>query len=146
MTLQEQLLDLSKTFPSPLEENKDGTLSLEFIVAERKSFLTRKKLLYRCRLRLDDQIRAVKFFEILKESGFGLGGGGDGDLEPGFSFKKETYKMSGKEREGTIEELSRFFGQEYKYSFDYSTIRNSIKKAAEEAGYSFSLYLREKSL
>ena len=146
MTLQEQLLELSKTFPSPLEENKDGTLSLEFVVAERKSFLTRKKLLYRCRLRLDEQERAIRFFEILKECGFGLGGGGAGDLEPGFSFKKETYKMSGKEREGTIEELSKLFGQEFKYSFDYSIIRNSIKKAAEEAGYLFSLYLREKSL
>ena len=89
ISLREKLLGLSGTFPAPFTENKNGVVSLEFVVAERKAFLSRKKLIYRCALSLDDTARTVKFFEILKESGYGLAGRADG-AGPGFSFKKET--------------------------------------------------------
>ena len=60
----------------PLAENKKGIIGLEFVVAERKSFLSRKKLVYRCALSLDDTAKTVRFYEILKESGYGLSGEG----------------------------------------------------------------------
>ncbi|MHB1324864.1 MAG: hypothetical protein ACYC0L_01460 [Thermoleophilia bacterium] len=34
----------------------------------------------------------------------------DGDMSPGFGFKKETYKTGAGPREGTIEEQSTLFG------------------------------------
>ena len=67
ITLREKLLGLGAALPAPLTENKKGHLALEFVVAERKSFLSRKKLVYRCALSLDDTARTVKFYEILKE-------------------------------------------------------------------------------
>ena len=115
------------------------------MVAEKKSFLSRKKLVYRCVLSLDDTVRTIKFFELLKESGYGLSGAADG-AGPGFSFKKESWNTSGKERSGTIEEAASLFGEKYSYSFEYAAIRDTIKAAAAEAGYAFTVCLLERSL
>ncbi|MBS7644584.1 MAG: ribonucleoside-triphosphate reductase [Candidatus Bathyarchaeia archaeon] len=143
--LREKLLELSKSFPEEFREERDGTLKLEFKVAERKVFLTKKTLAYIARLRIDEPEKTVRFYEMLKETGMGLS---SGDLEatPGIGFKVEKYKLTGKERIGTIEELSKLFGKEYKYTFDFSTIRGKIKQAAEEEGYTFSTVLSERSL
>ncbi|MEM3608338.1 MAG: hypothetical protein QW238_05695 [Candidatus Bathyarchaeia archaeon] len=143
--LREKLLELSKSFPEEFREERDGTLKLEFKVAERKVFLTKKTLAYIARLRIDEPEKTVRFYEMLKEKGMGLS---SGDLEttPGIGFKVEKYKLTGKERVGTIEELSKLFGKEYKYTFDFSTIRGKIKKAVEEEGYTFSTVLSERSL
>ncbi len=147
MPLKERLMAL-QSLPAPLEEQKGGTLGFEAVIAERKSFLTRKKLTYRCRLRISDSDRNVRFYEILKESGFGISGGGgfDDDMSPGLSFKKETYGFSGKERSGTIEEQSRIFGKDYSYSFDYAAVRNAVRKIAEEEGYRLEVCLLERNL
>ncbi|MHB8159666.1 MAG: hypothetical protein ACYDGS_04125 [Thermoleophilia bacterium] len=61
---------------------------------------------------LADGVRTIRFSEMLKESGSGVSGGGgfDGDMSPGFGFKKETYKTGAGPREGTIEEQSTLFG------------------------------------
>ena len=144
MSLKEELVDASRRFPAPLAEQKDGSLLAEFVVAERKSFLSRKKLTYKCHIRVVDGETAVRFYEILKESGFGLSG--SGGMEAGFSFKKETYSTGGKERDGSVEELSRLFGKDYSYSFDFGAIRHAFQQAADEAGYSFSVHLREGSV
>lgn len=143
--LKEKLLEPSKSFPERFVEEKDGTLKLEFKVAERKVFLTKKTLTYRARLRIDEPGKTVRFHETLKETGMGLSTG-DVETTPGIGFKAERYKLTGKEREGTIEELSKLFGREYKYTFDFSTVREKIKQAAEEAGYTFSTVLLERNL
>ena len=145
ITLREKLLGLGAALSAPLTENKKGHLALEFVVAEKKAFLSRKKLVYRCSVRIDDASKSVKFFEILKESGYGLSGAADG-AGPGFSFKKESWNTSGKERSGTIEEAASLFGEKYNYSFDYAAIRDTIKAAAAEAGYAFEVCLLERSL
>ena len=146
MTLKEKLVELSKEFPARFEEQNDGTLVLESKIAERKVFLSKKTLMYRARLRVDDEKRTVSFFEILKETGLGLAGGDSSDLSPGFGFKKETYRVTGKGREGSIEELSKLFGKDYKYSWDYSNLRKKIQHEAEQAGYALSICLTEKGV
>ncbi len=138
MTLKERLTEISKSLPAEFKEQKDGSLILQFVVAERKVFLSKKKLTYRCRARVNDEKKKVTFFEILRESSVGLSGGA------GVGFTKETYGVRGKEREGNIEEQSRLFGKDYKYSFDYKKIRETIKDEAEKVGYSFSVHLLEK--
>jgi hypothetical protein len=118
---------------------------LETVVAERKAFLSKRKLTYRCKLRVDDQALRVTFFEILVEKGSGVSSG-DADMAPGFGFKKESYKVGGKSREGTIEEQSQLFGKDYDYRFEFGAVRKNVERAAAEAGYAFQVVLREKSL
>lgn len=144
MDLKDKILEMSKSFPAPFRVEKDGSLSLEFIVAERKVFLSKKTLKYRARLRVNDENKVVSFFEILKESGAGLSSGDD--MSPGFGFKTEVSRISGKEREGNIAELSTLFGKEYKYSFDFGSIRNAVKEEAEKLGYGMNIVLLERNV
>ncbi|MEM4246558.1 MAG: ribonucleoside-triphosphate reductase [Candidatus Bathyarchaeia archaeon] len=145
MTLRERIVEASKGFPARFEEQSDGTLKLESKIAERKVFLSKKTLTYVARLRIDDESRTVKFFETLKETGLGLASG-DSDISPGFGFKKETYKITGKGREGEIQELSKLFGREYRYLWDYSKLRKTVQSEAEKAGYAFSICLAERDI
>lgn len=137
MSLKEELIGVSENFPAEFKEHRDESLMLQFVVAERKVFLSKKKLTYKCKIRVNDEKKEVTFFEMLSESNSGLSVGS------GFEFKKETYGIKGKEREGGIEEVSRLFGKDYKYSFDYKKIREAIKKEAQDADYSFSVKLLE---
>ena len=84
MSLKSVVIETSKNFPAEFKEQKDGSLFLQFVIAERKSFLSKKKLTYRSKLRVNDEKKEVTFFEMLSESSAGLSAGS------GFSFKKET--------------------------------------------------------
>ncbi len=121
--------------PATLKE-KRGVHFVEFVVAERKAFLARKKLTYSARFRIDEDMKELRFTEMLKESGSGASSG-DSDLGPGFGFKKETYKIGTGPREGSIEEESRLFGAQYSYTFDFSKVRAFIETEATKAGYAF---------
>ncbi|HSR36760.1 MAG TPA: hypothetical protein VLL73_06220 [Desulfurivibrionaceae bacterium] len=117
---------------------KKGLYTMERVVAERKAFLSRKKLLYRAKFRIEEEKKELLFTELLKESGFGLSSGStDTEMSPGFGFKKETYKTGMGPREGTIEEQSRLFGKEYTYTFDVAAVRKAVEAAAQAAGYTF---------
>ncbi|MDD5646525.1 MAG: hypothetical protein PHW86_05090, partial [Candidatus Bipolaricaulis sp.] len=86
----DEIVKFVEGIPADLKE-KRGTYSIEFTVAERKAFLTKKKLTYSARFRIDEDRKELRFTELLKETGSGVSSGGD-DLGPGFGFKKETYK------------------------------------------------------
>lgn len=144
MTLRDELIAAGTTFPAPLEPQKDGSLAMEALVAERKAFLSTRKLIYRCKLRVDDGARAVTFWEMLVEKGSGVSGGDD--MAPGFGFKKETYSTGGKERSGSIEEASSLFGRDFDYTWDYTWVRNMVRGAAEAAGYRLQVVLNPKSV
>ncbi len=118
-------------------QEKKGVYSFEKVIAERKAFLSKKKLTYSAKFRVDEGNREVRFTEMLKESGSGLSMGGD-DTGPGFSFKKESYNTLSGSREGSIEEQSSLFGKKYSYSFDYGEIRGKIEAAAGKNGYKFT--------
>lgn len=122
--------------------DKKGVWTLSKTIAERKAFLSTKKLTYTARFRIDAAATTITFTEMLAEKSSGLtaGGGFDGDLggSPGFGFKKEVYKSGGGGREGTIEEQSRLFGKEYRYAFDYSEVRKTFEDLARTSGYRFN--------
>lgn len=122
-------------------KEKKGIYTLKVTVAERKAFLSKKRLEYIARFRIDDAARQLKFTEMLKESGSGVSGGGIDDSTPGFGFKAETYKTGAGPREGTISEQSDYFGKECSYSFDFSTIRSRMEQATAAAGYGFEYHL-----
>ncbi len=117
---------------------KKGTFTVESVIAERKSFISKKKLVYITKFMIDDDKKELIFTEMLKESGFGLSSGTDDDIETGGGFKTYSYKtnISGK-REETIEEQSNLFGKKYNYIFDYGKVRQAIEKIAEKSGYKF---------
>lgn len=117
---------------------KKDVFTLERVVAERKTFFCRKKLLYCAKFSIVEEKKEVHFTEMLKESGFGLSTGSlDTEMSPGFGFKKETYKTGMGPREGTVEEQSSLFGKQYSYVFDYSAVRKAVEGAVQAAGYTF---------
>jgi hypothetical protein len=121
--------------PARLKE-KNGFYSFEFTVAERKVFLSTKRLAYRAAFRIDETKKELRLCEMLKESGSGISSGA-GDMSSGFGFKAETYKTGVGPREGGIAEQSALFDKQYSYSFDYSKIRKEIEGVAVKAGYGF---------
>lgn len=137
MRLHEEIQQLFTPFPAECSEKK-GVVTVRCVVAERKTFLSRKKLVYTAQYRIDEYKREVRFTEALKESGFGIAGGSDFDNNPGIGFKKETYRTGDGAREGIIEVQSNLFANKYTYTFDFKKIRAGIEKKALEAGYSFS--------
>ena len=148
-TIKEALIELGETLPVKFIEAKNDILWMTYVVAERKSFLNKQKLFYRCRIKINENKKALMFFEILSEVGSGIstgGGYGDSEMSPGFGFRAEktSYKSGG--REGTIEEQNVLFGKKYEYSFDYKKIREDIKTIAEKFGYGFEITLRESSI
>ncbi|MFZ2125307.1 MAG: hypothetical protein WA087_00900 [Candidatus Saccharimonadales bacterium] len=122
-------------------KNKKGIFEFSATIAERKAFLSTKKLTYQARLNIDDQAKQIKFSEMLIEAGSGLssGGGFDGDMgmSPGFGFKTETYNTMGGDRKGNIEEQSNLFGKKFEYKFNYHEIRSKTEQTAKDDGYTF---------
>jgi hypothetical protein len=144
MPLQDEFMAASSVFPAPLQPQRDGSLTMEMLVAERKAFLSKRTLTYKCRLRVNDAARNVTFWEMLVEKGSGVSGGDD--MAPGFGFKKETYRTGGKELSGGIEEASRLFGQHFDFNWDYAVVRRMVRGVAEAAGYSLNVVLNPKSV
>jgi len=136
MALMDDIRGMAGSIGAELKEKK-GAYTLTLVVAERKAFLSKKKLEYIARFRVDDATRELKFTEMLKETGSGVSGGGDG-ISPGFGFKVETYKTGAGSREGSITEQSNYFGKQYSYDYDWSVIRTWMEQAAQASGYSFS--------
>lgn len=125
------------------KENK-GVCEFNAVIAERKAFLSTKKLTYRAKFRIVDENKLVKFTEMLIETGSGLssGGGFDGGMSPGFGFKATTYKTGfGQPLSGNIEEQSSLFGKKFDYKFNYKEIRSLIEKVAQKNGYQLKYQL-----
>lgn len=121
-------------------KNKKGVWEFLSIIAERKAFLSTKKLTYLARVKIDENTKLVMFSEMLMEAGSGLSSGGDfGEtgMSTGFGFKTESYNTTSGAREGNIQEQSNLFGKKFDYKFDYKEIRSKVKEAAETAGYEF---------
>jgi hypothetical protein len=133
--LVDEIRELVEGIPATLKE-KRGVYSVEFTVAEREVFLSKKKLTYSAKFRVDEEKKEIRFTEALKESGSGASSGDRGG-GPGFGFKKESYKTAMGPREGSIKEQSELFGALYSYTFDFSKVRKAVEEAADRAGYTF---------
>lgn len=121
-------------------KEKKGKYTLSRVVAERKAFLTKKKLTYTAWVLPDDTAKTVQFSEMLAESGLGLSSG-DSDMSPGFGFKTESYNTTSGARTGSITEQSTLFGKQYTYAFDYAQVRTAVEKLAAEQGYAFTYHI-----
>ncbi|MHB8896310.1 MAG: hypothetical protein ACYC99_14185, partial [Candidatus Geothermincolia bacterium] len=86
-------------------EEKRGVYRMRMTVAERKAFLSHKKLQYIASFKIDEAAKKMTFTEMLKETGSGVTGAEDFDesgMTTGFGFKTETYRTGPGPREGTI--------------------------------------------
>lgn len=121
-------------------KEKNGVWEFNSVIAERKAFLSKKKLTYQAKMRIDSVNKTINFSEMLIEAGSGLssgGGGFDDGMSIGFGFKAETYNTMSGAREGNIEEQSNLFGKKFEYKFDYKDIRAKIEELAKNAGFEF---------
>jgi hypothetical protein len=118
----------------------------KLVVAEQKSLLSKKRVEYSAKFKVDDTERVVRFFEMLKESGSGMSGGDAGDFGGGWGVTKTTYKMSGGGLEGTLESQGALLGKKFAFAFDYGKIRNAVKAIAEQNGYTFEYQVLPKRL
>ena len=142
--LIEQIKEYVAGLPATLKE-KRGIYSFKFIVAERRALLSKKKLTYSAKFRVDDGNKELRFTEMLKESGSGISSGDDG-IGSGFGFKKESYKTGTGARGGSIKEQSELFGAQYSYMFDFSKIREEIERLARDSGYTFKYQITPRGL
>jgi len=107
-----------------------GVWELSIIIAQRKVFLSSKKLTYTSKIKIDDVSKLVKFSELLTETSSGL-------IDSGITFKTETYNTFGGARKGNIEEESNLFGKKYQYNFNYQEIREKVEAIVKANGYKF---------
>lgn len=120
--------------------DRDGVLSVTLVVAERKGFLSRRKVTYSARFRVDEPRRTVLFSELLKESGSGLTGSGPLG-EPGAGFKVQTWKTGRGPRQGMIEEQARDLAGRFQMSIDFAANRAAVEKAVAEIGYALEYHV-----
>lgn len=139
--LIDEIEKIARQIPAELKERK-GIHSLEFVIAERKVMLSKKKLTYAAKFRLDEAKKELRFTEMLKESGSGFSSG-DSEFSQGFGFKAQTYKTGSRPREGSIKEQSVLFGKQYSYNYDFSQIRGALEKAAAENGYALKYQITD---
>lgn len=120
-------------------KDKKNVKEFSSVIAERKAFLSTKKLTYSARVKIDDNAKLVLFSEMLVEAGSGLSSGGDfdGGMSSGFGFKAQTYNTMNGALEGNIEEQSNLFGKKFEYQFDYKEIRSIVENAVKSTGYEF---------
>ena len=139
MDLIKNMEAYAKSIPAEFKEKK-GSCELSFTVAERKAFLSKQKLTYQAKFRVDEKEKFVRFTELLKESSSGM-------ESQGMSFSTTSFKTGkGGQQESLIEQQSDFFGKKYDYSFGFREIREKIEALAKEAGYDFQYQLTAKGL
>jgi len=134
VNLIEEIKEIAARIPAEFTE-KNLFFTITFTVAERKAFLSKKKLVYTAKFSVSDISREIFFHEHLKETGFGISS--DLDTSAGFGFKAEKFRITSEGREGEIKEQSDLFGKKYKYDFDLSMIREAVKQKAVQSGYTF---------
>ena len=129
MNLLQAIQTYAESLPAKVEEKK-GIYCLTFTVAERKTFLSKQKLIYEAKFRIDEKEKVIKFTEMLRESSTGM--------QAGTEFKVESYTIGkGGQREGSIEQQAEFFGKKYDFDFDFKAISGRLESLAVENGYDF---------
>ena len=145
--IKKEIIEAGKKYPKNFVEKRGGIFLLDFIIARRKAFLRTDKLMYHSRLKIDANKNEITFFEILKESGAGVGAGGVDDFGSGFSFKVEKTKIGADgSREGAIKQQSDLFGKKYEYEFGYEKIRQDIESIAKKSDFDFKYVLNERAV
>ena len=145
MSVVDEIRSYLSTWPNAKVGGKGQSGEIKMVIAEQKSFLSKKSVEYSARFAVDDESHVVRFFEMLKESGSGMSGG-DSDFGGGWGVSKETYKTGPGGREGNIEQQGSLLGKKFAFTFDYGRVRNDVRTIAERNGYQFTYQVTPKGL
>lgn len=126
--LREALLQALASLGGDVRE-KGEAIEFTKVLAERRVFFSRTRLVYRVTVRVDEGRREVHVWESLAETSAGLAPGA------GAGAKLERYRTRPLTREGTIAEEAALFGKRYSYSFDFAAVRGVIERAARDQGF-----------
>ncbi len=138
MDLLQSIQAYAKSIPADFKEKK-GSCDLSFTVAERKAFLSKQKLTYQAKFRIDDREKVVHFAEMLKEASLGM------DAGSGFQTTSSSTGKGGQQN-SVIEQQSEQFGKKYDYQFDFKSVRGQIENLAKDAGFKFEYQVTFKGL
>jgi hypothetical protein len=137
MALEDQLIAASDAVLAPLVWQEDGSLALEAVVAVRGTLLKKKRLEYRCGVRIDDDTETVWFWETLVEKGAGLPTAGRRGVSAGFGLRQESCTSGLDEDEGRVEQVARLFDKDGDLRWDSAALRASLRQVVELHGYRF---------
>jgi hypothetical protein len=131
VSVQEALRRLGRSLRADVEEDADGTVSLQLALARRNAGSSLQTLRYRVTLECDPASRTVFFQEALWED--------DGrpavDLGPRLAEKEQAYRVMGAEARGNLESVAGLFEQRYRSRFDFPQIRLRLRDACQAEGY-----------
>jgi hypothetical protein len=146
MSTAEDIRAYFSSLPNAKTGGKGANGEMKLVIAEQKSFLSKKSVEYSAKFKVDEGERVVRFFDMLKESGTGMSAGDAGDFGGGWGVSKETYKAGFGGRAGTIEEQASLLGKKFSFTFDYGQIRSQVRSMAERHGYRLDVQLTHKGL
>jgi hypothetical protein len=130
MGVREALVRVGKALHATIEEDPDGTLWLEVVLARRQAGSLQKRLRYRIGLESDPASKTVFFQEWLWEDD-----GSPFDLAARLAEKEQAYRVSGAEAPGNIEAVAVLFAQRYGAQFDFPEVRLRLRDACVGEGY-----------
>lgn len=132
-TQQEQLLiDIVNLGNDIMRVNKVEDNIFDFKShTESKGWVGKVGISFSGRAVLDTTNKVVTYWDMIKKSSSGLGGENMG-------FSSESYTLKGKERSGSGTGIVP--GGE-KYDFDYSKVRDQVRKIVEKNGWKFKTVL-----
>ena len=119
-----------------LTPGRQADLEIANVLADGNWTVGKKKVEYSARLLADEATRTVTFWEMIKESGCGLGAL--------FSCQKTVYRSDGKVISGQVQETDYGFGGKViDYNWDYAQVRRLVEQAVQGAGWRFETTLRK---
>jgi hypothetical protein len=135
MALIDDIWGMADSIGAELKEKK-GAYTLTLVVAERKAFLSKKKLEYVARFRVDDSARELKSTEMLKETGSGISSGDDVSPQGLGSRPRRKRREQTHGRAASRSDLTTLASNIL--TATTGAIRTRIEQAAQASGYSFS--------
>ncbi|MHB1260710.1 MAG: hypothetical protein ACYC2H_03235 [Thermoplasmatota archaeon] len=130
MGLRDALVQVGKALHADVEEDGEGRISIEVVLARRQAGTLTKRLRYRIGVEADPASRTAFFQEWLWED--------DGrplDLAARLAEKDQAYRVSGAETPGNIESVATLFAQRYGTEFDFPEVRLRLRDACTAEGY-----------
>jgi hypothetical protein len=131
VSVQDALRRVGKALHADVEEDADGTVTLQLDLARRRAGQVLQTLRYRVTLESDPASATVFFQETLWEDDDTP----SVDLAGRLGEKEQAYRVTGPEARGNLETVAALFERRYGAQFDFPQIRLRLRDACEAEGY-----------
>ncbi len=128
MSIEEELRGIAAEFGLDSKEEK-GVVALSRPAAEKKGFLSKRKVTYRALYKIDPEKKELHFTEFLVESGSGAGGTGSESWSTGRDKEGP---------EGRVGKRMSALAKKYQIHFPAVEVGVRFRQAAEAGGYAFT--------